>query len=95
MAKNERDKYEKRTKAMDDWLMQKKIEEAEKVANMREIDRRDEMEKQMREEHQTNSYKEWMRLQALKKKQSRKYNKRQKQTKEDMMARQMAEHEEE
>lgn len=68
VAKQERDKYEKRTKAMDDWLMQKKIEEAEKVANMREMDRREEMEKQMREENQTNSYKEWMRLQALKKK---------------------------
>ena len=53
---------------MDDWLMHKKIEEAEKVANMREIDRREEMEKQLREERQTNSYKEWMRLQAMKKK---------------------------
>ena len=52
---------------MDDWLMQKKIDEAERIAHMREIDRREEAEKQMREERQTNSYKEWMRLQTLKK----------------------------
>lgn len=62
MAQTERQKYEQRCKAMDDWLMQKKIEEAEKVAHMRELDRREEMEKQMRDERQTNSYKEWMRL---------------------------------
>lgn len=53
---------------MDDWLMQKKIDEAEKIAHMREMDRREEMEKQMRDERQTGSYKEWMRLQTLKKK---------------------------
>ena len=59
---------------MDDWLMRKKIDEAEKIAHMREMDRREELEKQMREERQTSSYKEWMRLQTLKKKQTRKYN---------------------
>lgn len=68
MAKSEREKYERRCKAMDDWLMQKKIDEAEKIAHMREMDRREEMEKQMRDERQTGSYKEWMRLQTLKKK---------------------------
>ena len=76
MAKNEREKYERRCKAMDDWLMQKKIDEAEKIAHLRELDRREEVEKQMREERQTNSYKEWMRLQTLKKKQTRKYRQR-------------------
>ena len=30
---------------MDDWLMQKKIDEAKKIANLREMDRREEMEK--------------------------------------------------
>ena len=30
---------------MDEWLMQKKIEEAEKIAHMRELDRREEVEK--------------------------------------------------
>ena len=54
--------------------MRKKIDEAEKIAHMREMDRREELEKQMREERQTSSYKEWMRLQTLKKKQTRKYN---------------------
>ena len=68
VAKSEREKYENRCKAMDDWLMQKKIDEAEKIAHMRERDRREEMEKQMRDERQTSSYKEWMRLQTLKKK---------------------------
>ena len=62
VAKVERDKYENRCKAMDEWLMKKKIEEAEKIAHMRELDRREEVEKQMRDERQTNSYKEWMRL---------------------------------
>ena len=45
MAKVERDKYENRCKAMDEWLMKKKIEEAEKIAHMRELDRREEVEK--------------------------------------------------
>jgi len=62
VAKSERDKYEKRCKVMDDWLMQKKIEEAEKIAHMREVDRREEVEKQMRDEDKTNSYTDWMRL---------------------------------
>ena len=68
VAQSEREKYEQRCKAMDAWLMTKKIEEAEKVAHMRELDRREEAEKQMRDEKQTSSYKDWMRLQMLKKK---------------------------
>ena len=94
MAQSEREKYERRCKAMDEWLMQKKIEEAEKVANLREMDRREEAEKQMRDEKQTSSYKEWMRLQMLKKKQTRKYQVRQQKNKEDIMARQLAHQEE-
>ena len=43
VAKQEREKYEYRTKAMDDWLMQKKIDEAEKIAHMRELDRREDV----------------------------------------------------
>ena len=76
MAKQERDKYSERVKAMDEWLMKKKLEEAEKSAHLREIDRREEIEKKLREEHHTDSYKEWMRVQALKKRQTRKYGKR-------------------
>ena len=30
---------------MDDWLMNKKLEEAEKIAHMREMDRREEFER--------------------------------------------------
>ena len=62
VAKQEREKYEQRCKAMDDWLMQKKIDEAEKIAHLRELDRREEVEKQMVNERRTNSYKDWMRL---------------------------------
>ena len=62
VAKQERERYDQRCKAMDDWLMQKKVDEAEKVAHLREMDRREELEKQMVNERKTNSYKDWMRL---------------------------------
>lgn len=62
MAKAEREKYENRIKAMDDWLMNKKLEEAERVAHIRELDRREELEKQMRDERNTNSYRDWMKI---------------------------------
>ena len=45
VAKQEREKYERKCKAMDDWLLQKKINEAEKIAHLRELDRREEIEK--------------------------------------------------
>jgi hypothetical protein len=35
---------------------------------LRELDRREEVEKQLVNERRTNSYKEWMRLQTMKKK---------------------------
>jgi len=90
VAKAEREKYENRIKAMDDWLMGKKLEEAERVAHMRELDRREELEKQMRDERNTNSYRDWMKIQSAKKKQSKSYNKRKKQVDEDVMARNRA-----
>jgi len=62
VAKQERDKYQQRVKAMDDWLMRKKLDEAEKSAHLRELDRREEIERKLREEHHTDSYKEWMRV---------------------------------
>ena len=79
---------------MDDWLMQKKIDEAEKIAHMRELDRREDVEKQMVNERRTSSYKDWMRLQTMKKKQTRKYKQHQERNKEDLLARQMAKQEE-
>ena len=42
VAKQEREKYERRILQMDDWLMSKKLEEAEKIAHLRELDRREE-----------------------------------------------------
>lgn len=47
---------------MDDWLMQRKIDEAEKIAHLRDLDRREEDQKQMQEEREFGSYKEWMRM---------------------------------
>lgn len=76
VAKQEREKYEKRTKAMDDWLMQRKINEAEKIAHLRDLDRREEDQKQMQEEREFGSYKEWMRMQNMQKRKTRKYNSR-------------------
>lgn len=61
----ERDRYIGRVKAMDEWLMRKKIEEAEKSAHLRELDRREEAERQMREELHADSYKKWMKMQSL------------------------------
>lgn len=75
---------------MDDWLMAKKLDEAEKIAHLRELDRREEMERQLRDETNTNSYRDWMRLQSAKKRQAKSYNKRKRQVDEDMHARNRA-----
>lgn len=66
---------------MDEWLMRKKLEEAERSAHLRELDKREEMERQMREELHTDSYKKWMKMQAMKNRQTRKYNARKERTK--------------
>ena len=87
MAKQERDKYVSRVKAMDEWLMKKKLEEAEKSAHLRELDRKEEVDKQLREELHTSSYKKWMKMQSMKKKQTRKYNQRKVRVQDDVMAR--------
>ena len=63
VAKKEQDKFERRVKAMDDWLMSKKLEEAQRAAHLREMDHRAEAEKQLREEQNTSSYLEWQRRQ--------------------------------
>ena len=47
MARKERMKYELRCKALDDWLMQKKIKEAEEMAHMRELEHREEYEREL------------------------------------------------
>ena len=94
VAKHEREKYEKRCRDMDEWLMRKKIDQAEKVAHMRDLDRQQEIEKQLCEERKTNNYKDWMRLQTMKNKQTRKYKRRNQEQKNDEKARQLAEQEE-
>ena len=72
---------------MDEWLMKKKLEEAEKSAHLRELDRKEEVDKQLREELHTSSYKKWMKMQSMKKKQTRKYNQRKVRVQDDVMAR--------
>ena len=57
---------------------------------MREMDRREEMERQLRDERNTGSYRDWMRIQSAKKKQAKSYRKRKQQNDEDMHARNRA-----
>ena len=52
---------------MDDWLMQRKIKEAEHMAHLRDLENREEREKELANERHPTSYKEWMRLQTMKK----------------------------
>ena len=70
--------------------MNKKLDEAERIANLRELERREEMERQLRDEQNTNSYRDWMRLQSAKKRQAKSYNKRKRQVDEDLHARNRA-----
>jgi len=49
IAKEERDKYNSRVKAMEEWLVAKKLEEAERVAHLRDIDQREEIYACMRD----------------------------------------------
>ena len=57
---------------------------------MREMDRREEMERQLRDERNTGSYRDWMRIQSAKKKQAKSYRKRKQQNDEDIHARNRA-----
>lgn len=58
---------------MDDWLMQKKMQEAKKIAQLRELEEKEEIQKQMREEINYKNYREWLKKQMLREKQDR-YN---------------------
>ena len=62
-----------RAKTMDDWLMQKKLSEAQKIAQLRELEEKEQIERQMREEHNYKSYREWLKKQMLRDKHDR-YN---------------------
>ena len=70
--------------------MKKKLDEAEKIAHMRELDRREELERQMRDEQNTQTYRDWMRVQSAKKRQAKSYNKRKRQVEEEVQARNRA-----
>lgn len=56
---------------MEDWLMSKKLEEAERVAHLRQIDEKDEILSGMRERY-TNSFKGWLSSEKKKKRLSKK-----------------------
>ena len=42
IAKKEKSKFEERVAAMDSWLMQKKLEEAKRIASLRDVNQREE-----------------------------------------------------
>lgn len=48
IAKTEKQKFEERVQAMDTWLMQKKLDEAKRVASLRDVHQREEANKEMR-----------------------------------------------
>jgi len=75
---------------MDVWLMSKKLEEAERIAHLREIDEREEIDRQMRDQRHTSSYKAWMSSQNQRKKASKRQARRNNQHKMDELARDMA-----
>ena len=50
MARQERMKYERKSKALEEWLMQKKIKEASKLIHLRDIENREEYERELAKE---------------------------------------------
>lgn len=44
---------------MDDWLMEKKLDDARKHAQMREVDHQEDLERQAREAQNYESFAEW------------------------------------
>jgi len=71
IAKAEKDKYEARVKAMEDWLMGKKLEEAERVAHLRQFDEHDEISGAIRDKS-TGSFKGWLSSEKKKKRLTKK-----------------------
>ena len=49
-----------RMKNMEDWLMQKRMNEASKYAKLRELEEKEEISRQMREEYNYSTYKTWL-----------------------------------
>ena len=45
---------------MEDWLLQKKLYEAQKYAQLRELEEKEEITRQMRSDINYGSYKEWL-----------------------------------
>jgi hypothetical protein len=61
----ESENLENRAKTMDEWLMQKKLTEAKKIAQLRELEEKEEIERQLREENNYKSYRDWLKKQML------------------------------
>jgi hypothetical protein len=47
-------------KVMEDWLMQKRLNEANKYAKFKELEEKEDISRQMREEINYSSYKTWL-----------------------------------
>jgi hypothetical protein len=58
-----------RVKYMEDWLMQKKMNEAHKIAQLMDYQEKESIEKQMRDQHNFKSYRDWLKKNMLKEKQ--------------------------
>lgn len=65
IAKSEKAKFECRVSAMDQWLMKKKLEEAKRVASLRDVQAREENERELRKESKIKSFADWQRRQGL------------------------------
>ncbi|CDW89305.1 UNKNOWN [Stylonychia lemnae] len=71
IAQHEQVEQEMKVKYMEDWLMQKKLSEAQKIAQLMDLQERESIQKQMRDKSNYKSYKEWLKKNMLKEKQQK------------------------
>jgi hypothetical protein len=58
-------------KNMDEWLKQKRVNEAERYAKYRDLEEKEEISRQIREEVNYTSYKNWLKKQMLRERHER------------------------
>ena len=64
IAKTEKSKFEERVKAMEQWLRRKQLDEANRVALLRDIQAKGDNEREMRKESKIKSFADWQRRQG-------------------------------
>ncbi len=60
-----------RMKNMDEWLKQKRLNEAERYAKYRDLEEKEEISRQIRDEVNYTSYKNWLKKQMLRERHDR------------------------